>query len=233
MPENILEALKRIDFDWTRRVKSVWRDSPFDVDNLNIKERQTILERMEHLKQAHKTVAPLGLVIQGSPGAGKTHLLSVIRKQAIGRQMFFVLVDMTDVRNFWETVLEGYVGSLQEDYGDGISQFQLKRLVKFLVALTGHNVSPDKMADLNLKSLRNANQQILSAIARRHRKAILRFQDIVRALIFLNCHDFTISGIGYSYLQGMEIEADEKATCGFQSSSMKLSDLVEGLSLTA
>ncbi len=230
MAENILETLKQIDFDWTRHVKSVWHDSAFDIDNLNVKERQTILERMENLKQVQKADAPLGLVIQGPPGAGKTHLLSVIRRQTISHQMFFVLVDMTDVRNFWETVLEGYVSSLQEDHEDGRTQFQLKQLIKFLVAFTGHNVSPEKMAGLNLKSLKNANQQILNAIARQHRKAALRFQDIVRALIFLNSHDFTISGIGYSYLQGMEIEADEKATCGFQSASMKLSDLVEGLS---
>ena len=230
MPENVLKALKGIDFDWVRHVKSVWHDSPFDVDNLNVNERQAILDRLEMLRQANQIASPLGLVIRGLPGAGKTHLLSVIRQQAIAQGMFFILVDMTDIRNFWETVLEGYVSSLQEEHEDGISQFQLKRLVKYLVTLTGHNVPPEKMAGLNLQSLKNANRQILRAIARRHRQAAMHFQDIVRALIFLNSEDFTVSGIGYSYLQGMEMDTDEKSTFGFQSASMKLSDLVEGLS---
>jgi hypothetical protein len=229
-PENVLEALKNIDFDWTRHVNSVWYDSPFDADNLNANERQIILERLETLRQSKQSSSPLGLVIRGLPGAGKTHLLSVIRKQAISQGTFFILVDMTDIHNFWETVLEGYVSSLQEDYKDGTPQFQLKRLVKYLVALTGHHVSPEKMAGLSLKSLKSANRQILSTIARQHRQAAMRFQDIVRALIFLNSHDFTISGIGYSYLQGMEIEAEEKSTFDFQAASMSPSDIVKGLS---
>jgi hypothetical protein len=229
-PKNVLEVLKSIDFDWARHVKSVWRDSQFDVDNLNAKERQAVLERLESLKQSNQTAAPIGLVIRGTPGAGKTHLLSVVRKQAFAHEMFFVLVDMTDIRNFWETVLEGYVSSLQEDHEDGTTQFQLKWLVKHLVAWTGHDISPEKMAGLDVKRLQNANQQILRAIARQHRQAALRFQDIVRAIIFLNSDDFTVSGIGYSYLQGMAVEADEKTTFGFQSASMKLSDIVEGLS---
>ncbi|MGB3137385.1 MAG: hypothetical protein WBB18_11320, partial [Nodosilinea sp.] len=230
MSENILTALKNIDFDWARHVKSVWHDSPFDVDNLNVNERQAVFDRLETLKQTQQTAAPLGLVIRGLPGAGKTHLLSVIRKQAVAQGMFFVLVDMTDIRNFWETVLEGYVVSLQEEHEDGTPQFQLQRLVQYLVILTGRKVSPKKMAGLDLKNMKNANQHILNTIARRHRQEALRFQDIVKAIIFLNSDDFTVSGIGYSYLQGMEIEADEKSTFGFQSTSMKLSDIVEGLS---
>jgi uncharacterized protein YjiS (DUF1127 family) len=229
-PENVLQALKNTDFDWARHVKSVWHDSPFDVDNLNFSERQSVLNRLETLKQTGKQSSPLGLIIQGLPGAGKTHLLSVIRKQAIAQEIFFVLVDMTDIRNFWETVLEGYVSSLQEDHEDGTPQFQLRKIVKHLVAWTGHNVSPKQMAGLNLGRLKNANRQILSAIARQHRQEAMRFQDIVRAIIFLNSNDFTVSGVGYSYLQGMEIEADDKSAFGFQSASMKLSDIVEGLS---
>lgn len=228
--DKVLDALKSIDFDWTRHVKSVWHNSTFDVGDLNLKERQNVLDQLKSLEQSKQSVSPLGLVIRGLQGAGKTHLLSVIRKQTIDNGMFFVLVDMTDIRGFWETVLEGYISSIQEDQGNGTPQFQLKRLVKYLVALTGHNVSPARMASLNLPSLKNANRQILTAIARKHRQAAMRFQDIVRAITFLNSDDFTISGVGYSYLQGIELEADEKTAFEFRTASMKLSDLVEGLS---
>ncbi|MGD1862010.1 MAG: AAA family ATPase [Leptolyngbyaceae cyanobacterium] len=230
MTTSELQALKQIDFDWVRRVRSVWHDSLFDVDNLNIKERQAVLTRLEALKQAKQSSSPMGLIIQGVSGSGKTHLLSVIRQQATAQDMFFVLVDMTDIRDFWETTLEGYVSSLQEEHTDGTRQFQLQRLVQYLVSLTGQNVSPETMANLPLNSLINANKQILNAIARQQRQAVMRFQDIVRALIFLNSDDFQVSSTGYSYLQGMEIEADEKPKFGFQSASMKLSDIVEGLS---
>lgn len=228
--ETALKALKKIDFEWARHVHSVWQDSPFDVDTLNIQERQAVLERLEMLKQINQPASPLGLVIRGMPGAGKTHLLSVIRQQTVAHGMFFVLVDMTDIRDFWETVLEGYLSSLQETDANGTPQFQLRKLVQYLVAWTGHKVSPEKMAGLELKRLRNANHQILTAIAKRHRRAAMRFQDIIRAIIFLNAENFAVSGIGYAYLQGLEIEAEEKKAFGFQARSMKLSDLVEGLS---
>lgn len=225
-----LKALRHIDFDWVRHVKSVWHSSTFDVESLHIQERQAILDQLAILKQSNQMESPLGRVIQGEPGSGKTHLLSVVRQKAIADKMFFVLVDMSDVRNFWETVLGGYVSSLQQDSEDRTSQFQLRRLVKYLVDLTGHDFPPENMAKLDLQSLKNANQQILSTLARHHRQIVMRFQDIVKAIIFLNSDDFSISGVGYSYLQGMEIEAEDKSTFGFKSASMKLSDLVGGIS---
>ncbi|NJN03670.1 MAG: AAA family ATPase [Leptolyngbyaceae cyanobacterium RM1_1_2] len=228
--EIALKALSVVDFDWTRHVRSIWHDYPFDVDRLHHRERKEIIHALDKLKESNSPTSPLGMVIRGVPGAGKTHLLSTVRKQALSREASFILVDMTDVHKFWETILQGYVSSLQEDSEEGTSRFQLKRLVEYFISITGRSVSADQMAQLLPNSLKNGIRAILSALAETNRQATMQFQDVIRAVILLNHDGFDISGVGLSFLQGIEIEAEDKVDFGFKSTSMRLSKIVEGLS---
>src|SRR5699024_4358465 len=66
---------------------------------------------------------PLGKVITGPAGAGKTHFLGAIRQELVALPAWFVLVDMSDVKDFWETVLSGYVHSLQQVASGNRPQF--------------------------------------------------------------------------------------------------------------
>ena len=123
---------------------------------------------------------------------------------------------MTDVRDFWETVLQGYISSLQEDANDGRTQFQLRDLIVHLVSLTGKSVSSEIMADLPVNSLRNAIRQTLNALAQINRRAAVEVQDIVRSLMLLNSNDFNLLGVGHTWLQGLEIEPEDRARFGFR-----------------
>lgn len=56
---------------------------------------------------------PLGYFLLDSGETGKTHLLNAVQVNLVERGFGFVLVDMTDVRDFWETVAQGNITSLQ------------------------------------------------------------------------------------------------------------------------
>ena len=98
--------LRAISFDWTMHLTSVWSDPPFDVPDLHSDLRKELEWKLDQLSASSNSSSPLGWVVMGSGGTGKTHLLSVLRRQARQRGISFVLVDMTDVHDFWETVLQ-------------------------------------------------------------------------------------------------------------------------------
>ncbi|NMF84684.1 hypothetical protein [Nodosilinea sp. P-1105] len=164
-----INALQSVDLNWTMHIRSVWQNMTDDVDGLHRDERQEIFANLKKLKDFPQVQSPLGIVIIGEGGSGKTHLVGITRQYALTNGLNFILVDMTDVRDFWETVLQGYISSLQEDANDGRTQFQLRDLIVHLVSLTGKSVSSEIMADLPVNSLRNAIRQTLNALAQINR----------------------------------------------------------------
>src|SRR5262245_39395805 len=119
-----LNALKAANFDWATHLSDVWSDSTWDVSDLHGPIRKDFVDKIEAMRGNAKANSPLGWVIVGGGGTGKTHLLGTFRREAAGRKVAFVLVDMTDVRNFWETVLQGYLDSLQQSFEGGRHQYR-------------------------------------------------------------------------------------------------------------
>src|SRR5882757_4405871 len=111
---NPIEVLRSVDFDWAMRLSAVWEDSPWDVAELHKDVRADFVAKIDSMKGRPNAPSPLGYPIVGPGGSGKTHLLGVFRREATRRNAAFILVDMTDVRDFWETVLQGYLDSLQQ-----------------------------------------------------------------------------------------------------------------------
>lgn len=227
-----LKALKAIDFSWITHVRNIWDSPAFHIEGLHQQEREKILAVATQISKSKDPNPPLGEILVGAPGAGKTHLLGVLRQQLASQGIGFILVDMTDVHDFWETTLQGYISSLREESENGTPQFQLRQVIQSLLNLAGHaNVSAEEMAKLTAIPLNKGILLILKAINQRNRQAANRYQDIVRALVLLNSDDFIFSDIGYSWLCGLEIEDSAKKDFRFKTTSCKkLSETVEGLS---
>ncbi len=227
--EAVLFLLKAVNFDWVMHMKSVWHDSPYDVDNLHREQRSRIIQELEQIKTANDSNSPLGLVLVGEGGSGKTHLLSATRKYALSQGFWFILVDATDIYDFGKTVLQGYVNSLQE--ADVGQVPQSHRLIEFLISYTNFSVLAQQFAQLNSAELKKQLNLLLTALAKRDRAATTKFQNVVRALFLLNSNDFIVSGIGYNWLQGFGIEEEDKQKLGFTATSVSpLSEIVAGLS---
>ena len=228
-----LDVLRAADFDWAMHLSDVWNDSPRDVPELHTNIRAEYVAKLEAMRASADAKSPLGWVIVGGGGTGKTHLLGFFRREAVRQRAAFVMVDMTDVRDFWETVLQGYLDSLQVRYEGDLFQYQwlLRNLIERLgpkqpiskaLSILTHNKSTQLRAEISA---------VLNALALQFgRKEALAYQNVVRALVCLNGVDFSISSLGMTWLQGQEIEAEDKSAFGFTIAREHPLKIVEGLS---
>lgn len=96
----LLTALSAVDFQWTARVGSIWQDSASDIPELQNSARDQVRIRLTALGRVQPSDSPLDIPSIGQGGSGKTHLLGAIRRDALQQGHFFVLADMTDIREF-------------------------------------------------------------------------------------------------------------------------------------
>ncbi|CAN2040793.1 ATPase AAA [Candidatus Magnetomoraceae bacterium gMMP-15] len=228
-----IKALRSVDFDWVVYTDNVWNDFDYDVSELNKDIKNEILNRVGYLKARKKIESPLGITILGQGGAGKTHLLGILRKEAAKRGIGFIMVDMSGVNNFWDTVLLKYLDSLEKPYFNKTPQYQA--LIEYLIDKV---ISKDSDANKIVKKLSKKGLQdtikytnaIIQNLGKKYKKEILDYQDIIRALIYFNSEDIEISNIGYSWLQGIGVEDDEKKTFKFKTAQQNSQQLVKALS---
>ncbi|WP_169975716.1 helicase HerA domain-containing protein [Tautonia rosea] len=226
------DVLRQVDFDWAMHLSSIWRDSESDVPGLHENLRREFTAKIDAIAHSKLSHSPLGWVITGSAGTGKTHLLGSFRRKAAHRRAGFVLVDMTDVRDFWETVLQGYVLSLQVPYED--ETFQHQCLLRNLISRLG----PDKpvsevlklMADRPSANLKNDIQKILTVLHKVYPQEILKYQNTIRALACLNSTDFHIVNLGMTWLQSQPLDPEERTPLGYTTDREEPKKIVEAIS---
>jgi len=227
-----LTAFGSVDFQWTQTLASIWRDSPYDVPSLHHKERQAVMARLASMAASPETDSPLGWVFVAAAGFGKTHLLSAIRREALHVEANFVLVDMTDVRDFWRTVLLGFIDSLQKPAGAaGRTQGQL--VIQHIVDRTwgaDGEAFTRELASLRPPKLANVMAELVRRLARTQREKTMRHADTLRALVLLNSDVFELSNLGNAWLQGYGVNEDAREVYGFDIGEKEPSNVVEGLS---
>jgi hypothetical protein len=233
-----LEVLRRVNFDGTLHLASVWATPRFDVEGLHAEVRGELLGVVDELVARDETRSPLGRVIVGSGGTGKTHLLSVLRRETNDRGCSFVLVDMTAVRDFPTTVLQGLIDSLGRPI-DGTSEADgpqpqyrllLARLLETFELAEPVARSIDKLQQFGPDRLLRNTTLLLTALSRRHPAETMQFQDALRALIALNSNDLEISSLGLRWLQAAELEADERRLLGFTRAGNEPFEIVRAMS---
>src|ERR1700688_1667435 len=94
-----LRALRMVDFNWTHDLQSVWSDPISHVDELH---RSLIDHIIDEFLSRTKNLTdnPIGKVILGEAGAGKTHLIGTLRRRVWQAKGWFVLLDVIGVTDF-------------------------------------------------------------------------------------------------------------------------------------
>jgi hypothetical protein len=220
-------ALNDVDFQWTTHVDNVWKDPSADIPELQFAAREQFRQRIAKLTHAADPASPLGIPLVGSGGSGKTHLLSSVRHQAFAQGQYFVFVDMTDVRDFWETVLQGYLRSLDQRYQDDP---QFVHLLKDLIVKLGASLTYEQLVTARPPALMNRCSELIRGLAQKHRTEAREHQDVLRALILIASDDFDIQERGYRWLQGVGVGEDESFRHDFSSPQKKPEQIVRGLS---
>ncbi|MGK3986490.1 hypothetical protein WME99_25820 [Sorangium sp. So ce136] len=227
-----LKAFEAIDFQSTQNLDSVWQDPRYDVPSLHQKGRREVLAKVRSMAASQETGSPLGWVFVGPAGIGKTHMLSAIRREILKVPASFVLVHMTDVHDFWETVLLGFIDSLQRPAGT-MDRTQGQLIVQHIAAqVRGGDGSAmtRELATLRPPKLVNEMDALVQGLGRAHRAQTLKHADTLRALVLLNSDDMELSNLGYAWLQGHGVDESDMKKFDFNIREKRPSAVVEGLS---
>jgi len=232
MASKEIEALGFVNLNWVVALESVWSEPTADVEEIQGHIRSEFAARLRMLCASDDPASPLGWVITGHAGTGKTHLLGRFRAECARQHASFVLVDMTDVRDFWDTVLLGYITSLQQQLDGNTSQFE-----QLIFALIGQFKIKKPPAEI-FAAIRTATgdkliqdlNTVASGVSRRFPREGLAHADVVRAVLALKSEDQGVAGIAYTWLTGEEIDQDDRRRLGLSKPREKSSAIVRGLS---
>ncbi|VEN74862.1 putative ATPase-like protein [Candidatus Desulfarcum epimagneticum] len=213
-------ALENADFNWTLNVKSVWEPSPHDVPELRREFKKNISRDLDQMAESPSSLSPLGHVLSGPAGSGKTHLLGALRRENEKKIGAFILADMTHAPDFSETILSGYVDSLQRPPGNdpnGAPQFQewlTHMLFGLKLAKPGQRPAK-KLSKSGYKKLIRQKEKITRRLLSLYPAEMRAHKDALTALLLLNSASPGISQVGYQWLRGLEIQKNEKDAFGF------------------
>ncbi|WP_259401478.1 helicase HerA domain-containing protein [Microbispora sp. H13382] len=223
-----LDALAALRFNYAKVPDDVWRPLPFHVGALHRQTAQTILDGFIEAEES-ADASPIGVVVQGQRGTGKTHLLGWVRQKVHEEDGYFFLVSLLDARSFWESVLLSMLDSLSRPVpGSGT---QLKELLWRLCLLaevpedarrpvTGEEALSQGDLDAFVRALRRYDRHV-GGVA----------QDVARALVLRACGDLSAQDVGDAYLTSApEGEPGERARWGFTPIAKSPQEIVRDLS---
>lgn len=122
MTEEERTALAALRFSWAQVPDDVWRRSPFHVDGLH---ESVVQDVRDGIAEAGADASPIGLVLEGRHGTGKTHLLGWVREQVQQQGGYFFLISLLDGRDFWDGLLVFLLDGLAREVPNGETQLRL------------------------------------------------------------------------------------------------------------
>jgi len=155
--------------------------------------------------------SPLGVVVRGRAGSGKTHLLGQVRERVQDNGGYFVLVQLLDATSFWQSARSGTLESLGRP---GRSRdTQLKDLLWDLSSLAGIS-RPDRRAVIGDEDLTpEVLTGFVNALDKVHRQAGRQSRHTLRALTLLAATDPGLKDIGEAFLTGTDdLDPDDRKT---------------------
>jgi hypothetical protein len=222
------EAFAAVRLDWARTPEDVWRTSTVHVDGLHPQATHSIDAGIADAAASCDS-SPLGIVVQGQRGSGKTHLLGWVRERVHSLGGYFFLIGPLSGTTFWESV----AGSIRESLlrtidGRGTQLFvflhRLSSLLEVSDPVRAGVVGDTELMPEHLKDFIVALRTFDDSLGR-------ECQDTLRALVLYGSADFAAQDVGQSYLQSMEEqEAGERARRGMRTPAKPARQIVSEIS---
>ncbi|MFI9006781.1 ATP-binding protein [Actinosynnema sp. NPDC053489] len=134
MTDQLRKALATLRFNSAETPDDVWQTSPSHVDGLHTAAEDRIRAGIADARSSNGP-SPIGLVLQGRKGVGKTHLLGTVRRMVQREGGYFFLVELTTGQEFWNDVAEAMRSELRRTTDEG--DLQLTVLLRQLCELAG------------------------------------------------------------------------------------------------
>jgi hypothetical protein len=225
-----LPAFRLVDFNWTRDLQSIWSDTGIQVDELHKPLADELIN--DFLVQTRKpTDNPIGRIILGQPGAGKTHLLGTLRRRVCDAGGWFVLLDIIGITDFWATAAFGVLKSLHQQMPGGRAQYEavLSTVVRQIPLDPQTRTAIARWEGKPEKSRLDTVELFVKLLRRVDPFNIIQHQDVVRALLLLGSDDWDANNLAYCWLQGLDVDENERRKLGFLKPPPAYPELVRGM----
>jgi hypothetical protein len=227
MTEEERRALAALRFDWALTPDDVWSTLPFHVSDLHRDIADLVVDGIRKAAGT-RTSSPLGVVISGDGGTGKTHLLGWVRQQVQRAGGYFFLVGLLGTDQ-WETTALAIVEDLGRVTGAGVPQS--RRLVSGLSSYAGLSgaMHAEIAGDASLS--RTALDTFIAALRVSDRQITPDCQDVARAVVLLASTDQDAQNVAHEYLTCRdEAERGERARWGIRQGVRSAEHVVRDLS---
>ncbi|EOD64801.1 ATP-binding protein [Amycolatopsis vancoresmycina] len=196
-----LRALATLSFDWADTPDHVWHDSPYHVDGLHGDALAAINAGIRDASGSEGP-SPIGLVLRGLKGVGKTHLLGLVRRQVHRARGYFFLDDVTAGDAFWENTAEALRRGLV--HPDDSGESQLKQFL-LRVCLRAH---VDAGIEARIRRGRGLTvddvEAFITAVDSLDERVADECGDTARALVLIASKEPGAKYIGEDFLDGDE-----------------------------
>lgn len=229
MQEAHREALASLRLTWAPTADDLWRpQAATHVAGLNEFAVDDVMDAVGDATRDPLS-SPLGVVVQGRAGSGKTHLLGQVRERVQAAGGYFVLVELLDAATFWESVRNGIVDSLGRP--GATRETQLKDLLWELSSIA-HVSRADRRAIIGDDDLEpDTLDRFVNALAKAHRDPVRDCHQTLRALVLLGATDLSAHDVGEAYLQASdEFGNDERAQWRLRTSPASAQQCVQEIS---
>ncbi|MEV2269146.1 helicase HerA domain-containing protein [Nonomuraea africana] len=226
------EALGALRLNAVHAPDDVWRPSPYHVESLHSTAALDLRRGLAEAKES-ADASPIGVVIQGQRGTGKTHLLGWAREHAQREGGYFFLVGLLDARDFWDSIVIAMLDSLWRPAEDG--QSQLRLLLNRLAALADVPRMVRRAVDGRRPLDGEALDLFVGALRRKGGVVLRDAHDTARALVLLASDDLAAQDVGQAYLSSIPDEGQGREwglTKGYRSPQEVVRDLSRLLALT-
>ncbi|SMD06159.1 ATP-binding protein [Kibdelosporangium aridum] len=208
------KALAQLRFEAPLTEEDVWHSGQAHVRGLHRAAQQMVMDRVRDASRSNGP-SPIGVVLSGRAGAGKTHILGWVRQQMAREGGYFFLSNLGDGSGFWANASEALLQGLGRDGEDGLSQLStfLRRLCtaagvlpSLTDAIIGNAPLTPGGLDEFVGSLRGLNRQVA-----------MECQDAARALALAASVDVREANVGYDYLTSSgEMREEDRRRWGFR-----------------
>lgn len=223
------DALASLRLTWAPTSDDLWRpQAATHVRGLNEHAVDDVMAAFGDAQRDAES-APLGVVIRGPAGSGKTHLLGQIRERVQADSGFFFVVELLDAASFWQSVRSGMLESLGRPGAH--RETQLKDLLWKLASLA-HVSRADRRAivgddDLDAETL----YRFIKALSVVAKETVWQCHQALRAVVLLGSNDFIAHDIGEGFLQGSEeFSIEERGPWGLRAAPASAQECVRDIS---
>ncbi|WP_066365527.1 ATP-binding protein [Herbidospora mongoliensis] len=206
----------------------VWQPVPFHVEGMHPQASLALTAGLDAAARSVGITSPVGVVLEGTSGSGKTHLMSWLREQAIQRDGYFFLMSVLDARNFWESALVSIQDGLARVGAD--EESQLKRFLRNLTEPMSLPRRTQQAIIGNQPLEKEYLKEFMQGLYKRNSKVFMEAQDTARALVLLAANDYNLASLGDSYMYGLDDIDNGRRDWGFRPVTRTSQELVRDIS---